>query len=62
MKYTHRLETYRTKTGWRWRIKSLNGKIEASGQGYSRKIDMKRSLDRLALAFVAGTIDTESMK
>lgn len=33
-------EFYKSKNGWRWRIRAVNGKVLAdSGQGYSRKAD-----------------------
>lgn len=30
-------EIYEAQDGWRWRLKSANGEIVASGEGYVRK-------------------------
>lgn len=32
---------------WRWRVRSTNGQIVASGEGYKRRADMVRLLGRL---------------
>ena len=32
-----RYEVYQAADGWRWRLKSANGEIVASGEGYVRK-------------------------
>jgi uncharacterized protein YegP (UPF0339 family) len=30
-------QVYQATDGWRWRLKSANGEIVASGEGYTRK-------------------------
>jgi hypothetical protein len=44
------IKLFKTKTGWRWRMTDeANGKvIGASTQGYSRRIDAVRNLNRVA--------------
>lgn len=45
---TKHVEIYRAAdSDWRWRAKSANGKIVASGEGYSRKWSAKRSAKKL---------------
>lgn len=48
----YRVEVYRKpepdRDGrWRWRVRSRNGQIVASGEGYKRRADMVRLLGRL---------------
>lgn len=38
------LETYKSRTGWRWRIRSKGRIIANGGQGYSRKCDMEDAI------------------
>lgn len=48
-KRTARLFVYKAKDGWRWRLKSANGKIVAeSGEGYKRKITPLEIADRMS--------------
>lgn len=43
-----KLEYYKSKTGWRWRVRARNGKILCNGgQGYSRFRDMMQSIIRM---------------
>jgi uncharacterized protein YegP (UPF0339 family) len=42
---------YRSKDGWRWRLKSANGRVLASGEAHTRERDADR-----ALATVVATI------
>jgi uncharacterized protein YegP (UPF0339 family) len=37
-------EVYRAKDGWRWRIKSANGRIIAQGESHTRERDADRAL------------------
>jgi uncharacterized protein YegP (UPF0339 family) len=37
-------EIYRAKDGWRWRIKSANGRIIATGESHTRERDADRAL------------------
>jgi len=58
MKTTHRFRIFRDKRGdWRWNLTARNGKIVAeSGEGYRRKTTLRRTLDRIGLAFAGGAI------
>ncbi len=43
-----RSRIYKSKDGWRWSLSASNGNVLAdSGQGYSRKIDCVRGLERV---------------
>jgi len=37
----------RSTTQWRWRLKSANHEIIASGEGYNNKIDCQHAIDLL---------------
>lgn len=37
------VEVYATSDGWRWRLKSGNGEIMASGEAHTRKSDAVRA-------------------
>lgn len=38
---------WQTRTGWRFHFRAANGKVIASGQGYSRRIDMMKAIKLL---------------
>lgn len=58
-KRTARLFVYKAKDGWRWRLKSANGKIVAeSGEGYRQK-PRKETLEALSWSLVAAAEDYE---
>lgn len=40
------LSVYRSRDGWRWRIKAANGEIVAQGENYTRLYDARRSARR----------------
>lgn len=41
-----RYELYRAESGdWRWRLKSGNGEVIASGEGYATKHGARRGID-----------------
>lgn len=40
-------EIYRSRKGWRFRLKGRNGEIVAASQAYSRKHDAKRGAERV---------------
>jgi uncharacterized protein YegP (UPF0339 family) len=40
---TARFEVYKAKDGWRWRLKSGNGRIVAQGESHTRKVDAIRA-------------------
>lgn len=38
---------YRSREGWRWRVKARNGrKISTSSEGYKRKADLLKSIEQ----------------
>lgn len=43
---TRYLEIYRSKDGWRFRLKSGNHEIISVGESYTRKFDAKRGAKR----------------
>ena len=52
-----RIECYWAKDGWRWRLKSRNGRIQASsGQAFGSRRDARRAAVSLVRA-VAGELD-----
>ncbi len=43
-----RWEVWQAKDGWRWRLKSSNGRIIAeSGEAYSRRADVYKAVKRV---------------
>lgn len=48
MKKLPRFETYRSKDGWRWRLRSANGRIICTGEAHSRKTDAERAAKTVA--------------
>ena len=48
-----RYEIYESRPDvWRWRLRGRNGRILASGEGFTRKLDVVRSLTTLIVAAV----------
>jgi uncharacterized protein len=46
-----KVEFYKSRTGWRWRIVARNGrKLANCGQGYSRRCDCVRDFDMVTRA------------
>lgn len=55
---TARVEYYRSRTGWRWRVIATNGRILAvSSEAYVRHVDAEKALtlSRDALLYVVPT-------
>ncbi len=46
----YRIEMWRSKDGWRWRIRHVNGNILASSEAYSTKKDCRDTVAGLAKA------------
>jgi len=54
-KYIHFI--YKARDGWRWHIKTRNGKIVAeSGEAYSRKAGVRRAWNSFARSFGMMTV------
>lgn len=51
-------ETYKSRDGWRWRLRAANGRVLASGEAHIRKGDATRAIrtmrDAANLALLPG--------
>ncbi len=48
MPSTARIEVWKGKDGWYWRLKSKNGEILSRSEAYTRKYDAKRAAKRVS--------------
>jgi len=39
-----KFEVYRARDGWRWRLRSINGRVIATGEAHGRKRDAERAV------------------
>lgn len=52
-----RFQIYKSRSGWRWRLRSANNRVTAQGEAHTRAYDAKRAceqfirLTRMAAAF-----------
>jgi uncharacterized protein YegP (UPF0339 family) len=54
------LERYRSRDGFRWRLRAANGKIIAdSAEAYSTLPNLRRATDSVIRAFQLGVVETE---
>lgn len=62
MKPRGKIVIYEAKDGWRWHLKSSNGKITAeSGEAYSTKRNVKNAVNRLSInVFTAKVVIDEA--